>query len=141
MRVFVSQFANGVDKTQNGMSPKVSCTVSISYYEEIRETRDAAGVKQHLLDEANNYQSNCERYEKKIIEINKEINAVEDDLDHDLTEYKDVHAKLEIAEKESREAELQVNALRRRLALAEEEKMRCEEKTWEAEDKFVSKFE
>ena len=71
-------------------------------------------------------------------EINKEINAVEDDLDHDLTEYKEVHEKLETVQKESREAELQVNALRRRLALAEEEKTRCEEKTWEAQDKYVS---
>ena len=105
-----------------------------------RETRDAADVKQRLLDEASSFQNTAEKYEKLIIEINKEINSVEDELDRDLTEYKDIQEKLEIAQKESREAELQVSALRRRLALAEEEKHRCEEKTLLTQQKLVGSY-
>ena len=103
-----------------------------------RETRDAADTKQRLLDQAESYQNTCEKFEKQIIEINKEINSVEEDLDHSLTEYKEHQEKLEVAQKESREAELQASALRRRLALAEEEKLGCEERTLQAQQKLVS---
>ena len=103
-----------------------------------RETRDAADTKQRFLDQAESFQSKCEKFEKQIIDINKEINSVEDDLDHSLTEYKEHQEKLEVAQKESREAELQASALRRRLALAEEEKVGCEERTLQAQQKLVS---
>ena len=49
-------------------------------------------------------------------------------MDQYLTEIKENQDKLEIVNKESIEAELQVSALRRRLALAEEEKRRADDK-------------
>ena len=42
-----------------------------------------------------------------ILEITKEINSEEELLDQNLTSFKDIQEKLEIAQKESVEAELQ----------------------------------
>ena len=47
------------------------------------------------------------KYEKMILEITKEINSEEELLDANLTSFKDIQEKLEIAQKESVEAELQ----------------------------------
>ena len=101
-----------------------------------------------------------------ILEITKEINSEEELLDQNLTSFKEIQEKLDIAQKESVEAELQawlsdelkwfwsrdflnqlresstkVSALRRRLALADEEKNRVEENILKSQKKYEDTIE
>ena len=64
------------------------------------------------------------KFEKEVDEIQRKIAKVEDQLDIAMSFTKDTADKLEIADKESIDAELQVGALKRRVALLEEESAR-----------------
>ena len=64
------------------------------------------------------------KFEKEVDEIQRKIAKVEDNLDITMSAQKETADKLEIADKESIDAELQVGALKRRVALLEEESAR-----------------
>lgn len=101
-----------------------------------RETSEAYGKSHQLQDEGNTYIKEAARYEKLVIEINKEINRVEDNLDSYLTSFKEMSEKLEVTNKEGNDYELQVSALKRRIALVEEERGRISEKQTDSENKL-----
>merc|ERR1711931_445979 len=63
-------------------------------------------------------------FEKEVNEIQIRIAKIEDQLDITMSNTKDTSDKLEIADKEAIDAELQIGALRRRFALLEEEAAR-----------------
>merc|ERR1719443_2040764 len=71
------------------------------------------------------------KFEKEVDEIQRKIAKVEDQLDIAMSSTKDTADKLEVADKESIDAELQVGALKRRLALLEEEAARNKSKLQE----------
>ena len=64
------------------------------------------------------------KFEKEVDTIQREIAKVEDNLDIAMSSTKETADKLELADKEAIDAELQVGALKRRLALLEEEASR-----------------
>jgi len=63
-----------------------------------RETSDAFGKAEKLQLEGDKYVKEADKYEKLVIEINKEINRVEDTLDANLTSYKEMSEKLELTD-------------------------------------------
>merc|ERR1712002_750586 len=71
------------------------------------------------------------KFEKEVDEIQREIAKVEDNLDITMSSTKETADKLELADKEAIDAELQVGALKRRLALLEEEAARSKAKLQE----------
>jgi len=71
------------------------------------------------------------KFEKEVDEIQRKIAKVEDQLDIAMSSTKDTADKLEIADKESIDAELAVGALKRRVALLEEEAARNKAKLQE----------
>ena len=101
-----------------------------------RETSDAFQKAEQLQYEGSKFIKECDKFDKLILEINKEINQKEDNLDCHLTSYKELSEKLEITSKEGNEFELQVKALKRRVALVEGERQRTAEKQKESECKL-----
>ena len=105
-----------------------------------KETTDAFEKAAQLDGEGEQFVHECEKFEKLILEINKgislyslrvlycftfysqEINAVEDKLDCHMTSTKEMSEKLEVTSKEANDFELQVGALKRRIALVEGER-------------------
>ena len=102
-----------------------------------KETSDAYEKAQQLDQEGEQFVAEFEKFEKLILEINKgkifgkwkavfhiflEINAVEDKLDSHMTSSKEMSEKLEVTSKEANDFELQVGALKRRIALVESER-------------------
>ena len=58
---------------------------------------------------------------QEVNDVQRKIAKVEDELDITISSTKDTAEKLELADKEAVDAELQAGALKRRLALLEEE--------------------
>ena len=61
------------------------------------------------------------KYDKEVNDVQRKIAKVEDELDNNISSTKETAEKLELADKEAVDAELQAGALQRRLALLEEE--------------------
>merc|ERR1739848_485633 len=66
-------------------------------------------------------ETSAKKFEKEVYEIQRKITKVEDELDITISKTKDTSEKLEIADKEAIDAELAAAALKRRVALLEEE--------------------
>ena len=64
------------------------------------------------------------RYEKEVDKTQRNIAKVEDNLDENISSQKTTQDKLELIDKDVVDAELQVGALKRRIALLEEETSR-----------------
>ena len=67
------------------------------------------------------YEKTAIKYDKEVNDVQRKIAKVEDELDITISSTKDTAEKLELADKEAVDAELQAGALKRRLALLEEE--------------------
>ena len=87
--------------------------------------------KEVALEKAINFENETKefeaagiKFEKEVSEIQRKIAKVEDELDIASTKTKETAEKLETADKEAIDAELQAGALKRRLALLEEETQR-----------------
>ena len=78
--------------------------------------------------ETDEYGSAAAKFEKEVDTVQRDIAKVEDQLDIAISSTKETAEKLEIADKEAIDAELQVGALKRRLALLEEETQRSKDK-------------
>jgi len=90
----------------------------------IRE-KDAALAKAIAFEaEAKEFDATGCNFEREVNEIQIRIAKIEDQLDITMSNTKDTSDKLEIADKEAIDAELQIGALRRRFALLEEEAAR-----------------
>ena len=74
------------------------------------------------------FQAAGEKFEKEVSDIQRKIAKVEDELDITMTKTKENSEKLETADKEAIEAELQAGSYHRRLALLEEETARVKER-------------
>jgi len=81
--------------------------------------------------EAEELEKTAQKFEKEVSEIQRKIAKVEDQLDITISSTKETGERLEVADKESIDAELQVGALKRRLALLEEESARNKAKLQE----------
>jgi len=81
--------------------------------------------------ETGEFEKAASKFEKEVDDIQRKIAKVEDQLDICMSSTKDTADKLEIADKEAIDAELQVGALKRRLALLEEESARNKSKLQE----------
>ena len=91
--------------------------------------KEAATEKAIKLEaEAAEYQKTLTKFEKEVSDVQRKIAKVEDELDITISSTKDTAEKLEHADKEAVDAELQAGALKRRLALLEEETARV--KVW-----------
>ena len=87
--------------------------------------KDAAVEKAtNFESEAAEFNKTASKFEKEVDEIQRKIAKVEDQLDITISSTKETAERLEIADKEAIDAELQVGALKRRLALLEEEAAR-----------------
>ena len=71
--------------------------------------------------ELSEYEKAASKYDKEVNDVQRKIAKVEDELDITISATKDTAEKLELADKEAVDAELQAGALKRRLALLEEE--------------------
>ena len=80
------------------------------------------------------------KFEKEVDTIQREIAKVEDNLDIAMSSTKETADKLELADKEAIDAELQVGALKRRLALLEEEAARNKAKLQVSNEKHYALF-
>jgi chromosome segregation ATPase len=122
----------------------------------VKEKEAATDKANSLEAEAQEYEKTAAKFEKDVSEIQRKIAKVEDDLDITISVTKDTAEKLELADKvsfrrehfliykiwrhrrdfylflqEAVDAELQAGALKRRLALLEEETMRNKERLQE----------
>ena len=122
----------------------------------VKEKEAATDKANSLEAEAQEYEKTAAKFEKEVSEIQRKIAKVEDDLDITISVTKDTAEKLELADKvsfrrehfliykiwrhrrdfylffqEAVDAELQAGALKRRLALLEEETMRNKERLQE----------
>ena len=87
--------------------------------------KDSATEKAIALEaETKEYQKTGAQFEKEVSDVQRKIAKVEDELDITISSTKDTAEKLELADKEAVDAELQAGALKRRLALLEEETAR-----------------
>jgi len=94
--------------------------------------KDAAAEKATGFEaEAAEFEKAAQKFEKEVSEIQRKIAKVEDQLDITISSTKETGEKLEVADKEAIDAELQVGALKRRLALLEEESSRAKAKLQE----------
>ena len=71
--------------------------------------------------ESAEYEKTAAKYEKEVNDVQRKIAKVEDELDITISTTKDTAERLEIADKEAVDAELNAGALKRRFALLEEE--------------------
>jgi len=98
--------------------------------------KEAATEKAIKLEaEAAEYQKTLTKFEKEVSDVQRKIAKVEDELDITISSTKDTAEKLEHADKEAVDAELQAGALKRRLALLEEETARVKERLQENVEK------
>ena len=94
--------------------------------------KDAAVTRATNFEtEAEELEKTAQKFEKEVSEMQRKIAKVEDQLDITISSTKETAERLEIADKESIDAELQVGALRRRVALLEEESARNKAKLQE----------
>jgi len=94
--------------------------------------KDAATEKAVALEaEASEYEKTGTKFEKEVSDVQRKIAKIEDELDISTSTTKDTAEKLEHADKEAVDAELQAGALKRRLALLEEECARVKERLQE----------
>merc|ERR1719262_494733 len=91
--------------------------------------------KEVALEKAINFENETKefeaagiKFEREVTEIQRKIAKVDDELDITITKTKETAEKLETADKESIDAELQAGALKRRIALLDEETQRVKER-------------
>merc|ERR1712168_973837 len=101
----------------------------------VKEKEAATEKAVKLEAEASEYQKTLTKFEKEVNDVQRKIAKVEDELDITISTTKDTAEKLEIADKEAVDAELQAGALKRRLALLEEETARVKERLQENVEK------
>merc|ERR1712226_1291456 len=87
----------------------------------VKEKEVASAKADALESEAAEYEKTGTKFEKEVSDVQRKIAKVEDELDIAISTTKDTAEKLEHADKEAVDAELQAGALKRRLALLEEE--------------------
>ena len=74
--------------------------------------------------ESSEFEKVATKFEKEVSDVQRKIAKTEDTLDINISTTKDTAEKLELADKEVVDAELQAGALKRRVALLEEESAR-----------------
>jgi len=78
------------------------------------------------------------RYEKEVDKTQRAIAKIEDQLDETISTHKNTQDRLEIVDKEVVDAELQVGALKRRIALLDEETTRSDARLKENLEKLTN---
>ncbi|CBY07076.1 unnamed protein product [Oikopleura dioica] len=91
----------------------------------LKEKEDAVTRANESEAICNQFESELARFEKEVDKVQRAIAKTEDDLDITISTHKTTQDKLEVIDKEVVDAELQVGALKRRIALLEEETSRC----------------
>lgn len=95
--------------------------------------QDKIGLVQQAKTSEQEVQSlneKCNSLENDTRVTEKSISAAEEALDKTLTNFIDAQEKLETAEATASTAELEVNALTRKIKLIQEEQVRVEERYW-----------
>ena len=87
----------------------------------VREKEDASNRATEAEKIGAEFETEANRYEKEVDKTQRAIAKIEDSLDVTISTHKETQDKLEIIDKEVVDAELQVGALKRRIALLEEE--------------------
>ena len=87
----------------------------------VREKEDASNRAIEAEKIGAEFETEANRYEKEVDKTQRAIAKIEDSLDVTISTHKETQDKLEIIDKEVVDAELQVGALKRRIALLEEE--------------------
>jgi len=90
----------------------------------VREKDEAVTRAENAETEGASFEVESQRYEKEIDKVQRAIAKTEDQLDETISCHKTTQDRLEIVDKEVVDAELQVGALKRRIALLEEETSR-----------------
>jgi len=103
----------------------------------ISEKLEAEQRTIQLRNEKEKFDAETVRFEKKIIEGEKKIQVVEDELDKAMTSYTTIQEQLEVLSKEHHDHELQIGALRRRIQLVEEERERCSVRLESANESLI----
>merc|ERR1712226_409690 len=97
----------------------------------IKEKEAATKKAVQLEAEAKEFEAAGSKFEKEVSDVQRKIAKLEDELDITVSSTKDTQEKLELADKDVVDAELQAGALKRRLALLEEETARVKERLQE----------
>merc|ERR1712226_1084263 len=101
----------------------------------IKEKEAATKKAVQLEAEAKEFEAAGSKFEKEVSDVQRKIAKLEDELDITVSSTKDTQEKLELADKDVVDAELQAGALKRRLALLEEETARVKERLQENVEK------
>merc|ERR1712130_307187 len=111
--IFESDFDCLTVSKMESIKHKMECLV---------KEKDEAAVKADEAEKiAAQFTSEANRYEKEVDKTQRAIAKVEDQLDETISSHKNTQDRLEVVDKEVVDAELQVGALKRRIALLEEE--------------------
>jgi len=103
----------------------------------VKEKQESTEKAEGLEADKKKLDEECANYDKKINDVNKEIAALEDELDKTVTKTADGSEKLEAASKTASDFELEVSALVRRVQLLEEETVRVNERLSEVVSKLA----
>jgi len=106
----------------------------------VKDKLELIKLAQNHEKELKDYEDKCAISDKAIRQVEKEIANHEDDLDKTLTEFIAAQERLDEAQKIASDAELDVNALTRKIKLLAEENERVEERYKETISK-LSEFE
>jgi len=102
----------------------------------VREKQESTEKAEGLEADKKRLDEECANFDKRINDVNKEIAALEDELDRTVTQTADGSEKLEAASKTASDFELEVSALVRRVQLLEEETVRVNERLNEVVSKL-----
>lgn len=102
----------------------------------VKEKEESEGVANGLDADIKALGERTTDFDKKITEHEKTISSIEGNLDDTVTATNGAHDKLEVATKTANDAELEVNALVRRIQLLEEETVKVNERLTEVMEKL-----
>lgn len=102
----------------------------------VQEKETSEGVATGLEEQIQALNQKRDEFDKKIVENERNISQLEGDLDDTITATNGCADKLESATKTANDAELEVNALVRRIQLLEEETVKVNERLSEVMDKL-----
>jgi len=104
----------------------------------VREKDEANQRAEQAETEGGQFEVEAQRYEKEVDKVQRAIAKLEDQLDETISCHKTTQDRLEVVDKEVVDAELQVGALKRRIALLEEETQRNTQRLQENLEKITT---
>ena len=103
----------------------------------VREKDDAMARAEEAEGQGSLFEGEAMRYEKEVHKVQRAIAKTEDQLDETISNHKSTQDRLEVVDKEVVDAELQVGALKRRIALLDEETSRNTQRLQENLEKIT----